>query len=618
LAKWYKFSISLATKCRIGFALAMLLIIAAGLYVPYQWMDKLVEQGKIDLARTEVNHVLNRHTQPERDSEIEGQLPPLVLDDELGKGQPVTRWIPVVKDSQHQTGDAFVKRGIKKFQDKTKDRPYIFKLHRPEQIPASGARNNAESQDDITTTLDANTIDPAASDSVPTGGVLSEILPWSAPARYLYPVRVKAKCLSENCHAGKTTKGKTTANEIEAAGQPFFAEGELVGVISVILPAGKTGVTLLFNRIFIVIGGILSGICAVVTFYLITQRFILQPVRFLRDAADHVTVEDEDDKETMSEETASWQKALSMMEQVKTGDEYERLAQAFHQMLTRLKLAHDRLRETNRALDLRLGELEAKNVALYESNKLKSEFLANVSHELRTPLNAIIGFAEILKEQSESRGDAKEIRYVSNVLNSGNLLLNFINELLDLAKIEAGKVEIHWEKCSLGEIVEALLNVTRPLAEEKKLTVKHFVDDQIGLLETDGGKLQQILFNLISNAIKFTPADGRIDLIAELIDTGDLFEGQTAAVFDIDKDIDRNHSMVKINVIDSGPGIAVEDREKIFEKFLQLDGSVTREHSGTGLGLAIVKELVEVLGGTITVGGNVGQGAIFTVLLPYK
>jgi len=217
---------------------------------------------------------------------------------------------------------------------------------------------------------------------------------------------------------------------------------------------------------------------------------------------------------------------------------------------------------------------------------------------LRTPLNAIIGFAEIVQEQAQNKDheNPKITHYSENILTSGRGLLSLINNLLDLARIEAGKVEIRWELCSVQEIFQALLSFTRPLIEEKKLQVNLHIDPNLELIETDGGKLQQILFNLLSNAIKFTPPTGCIEINAQPADT----------------------EYVQISIADTGVGIAQEQRELIFEKFRQIDGSVTREHSGTGLGLAIVKELLDVLGGTITLDGQVGKGSVFTITIPKK
>ncbi len=659
--KWYRISISLAGKCRIGFAAAVLLIIGAALFVPYRWMDKLVEQGKFEQAQVEVQHVLENHFRQVEESAMTPMEPPLILGGEESQSiqpgrwtkvrrqlrtgseqvgpyvvvpvgsdggevetvtgqflqdRPLTQWIvlestsgedravkPGMSESgEKQTvprlpGDAFVRQGIRIFaKDPTEHEKFEFRV------------------------FDYSTFGGEDPQERPQGFLhrLGGLLPQGKTARYLRAVRADKGCMAGGCHTISGTEGTTADNT--STNPRVFTEGQLVGVISVTLPPGQTSTTLLFNRIFIVTAGILSSIIAIVTFYLITQRFILQPVRSLREAADRVTVPEDqesaetggsespsrvsDNRETPSrmaelnrggkDEKESWAEAMMITEKIKTGDEFERLASAFHEMLGRLKIAHDRLRETNRALDMQLGELQARNIALFESNKLKSEFLANVSHELRTPLNAIIGFAQVVQEKSQQSEDSKTTRYATNILEAGRRLLILINDLLDSAKIEAGKIQVQWEACSAAQIIEALLNFTRPLAEQKELVVNMHVDPEIGLIETDGGKLQQILFNLLSNALEFTPPGGRIDITAQVVE----------------------EEYIQFAVSDTGPGIALEDRDKVFEKFRQIDASVTREHSGTGLGLAIVKELVTILGGSVTVGGEVGKGTTMTVLLP--
>lgn len=611
MSKWYRLSLSLAAKCRLGFAFAVLLIIAAGLFVPYRWMDKLVEQGKHELAQAEVQHVLQRHFHSVETAKTSSSSPSLTSSDESSQSSPVTCWISLAQFESAQTAagaaermdklitdDPFLRRGVKLLLDDSTI-PEIFELQTEPFVSGAARPDTSPTGDSILKSLTA-------------------VMPSDRPARYLRAVRAKADCLATGCHATRLSDTGAESGTSPVEGPSSFSEGQLLGVISVILPAGQTSITLLFNRVFIVVGGLLSCICAVVLFYLITQRFILEPVRSLRAAADEVTAASTDSRDQPEPSQDSWLKAIKITAEIKTGDEYEKLAQAFHQMLSRLKLAHDRLRETNRALDLRLDELEARNIALFESNKLKSEFLANVSHELRTPLNAIIGFTEILKEQAQSSNDEKTIRYTANVLESGHLLLRIINELLELAKIEAGKVQVHWEKCSIGNILEALLNLTRPLAEEKKITVHLDAAENLPSVETDQAKLQHILFNLIDNAIKFTPDNGRIDITACLSDH-DTFSPAEAAEPQPDPGTDTaGDAFVQICVSDTGPGIAPEDREKIFDKFFQLDGTVTRRYSGTGLGLAIVKELTQILGASISVGSNSPQGTTFTITLPVK
>ena len=254
------------------------------------------------------------------------------------------------------------------------------------------------------------------------------------------------------------------------------------------------------------------------------------------------------------------------------------------------------LRAVNKSLDLKLGQLAESNVALYESNRLKSEFLANVSHELRTPLNSILGFAELLRDTSGDKQDPRSARYLQNILNSGRNLLELINDLLDLAKIEAGRMEVRSAPLPLNDLFEGLTGILKPLSEKKNLTIVTGIAGDVPILQTDAAKLQQVLYNFLSNAIKFSPANGQIDLTAERVEDG----------------------RVLISVVDRGPGIDADKQQIIFEKFRQLDGSVTRQHSGSGLGLAISKELIGLLSGTIGVQSEPGKGATFWVTLPLK
>jgi signal transduction histidine kinase len=350
-------------------------------------------------------------------------------------------------------------------------------------------------------------------------------------------------------------------------------------MISVDIPSQIPNTQQLLNRVFILTAGGIAGTLAIVIFYLVTTRLILQPVRVLQETAEKVSEGD-----------------LNIRSDINTGDEFEVLSHTFNTMLTNLKTSADQLRAVNKSLDLRLGQLAESNVALYESNRLKSEFLANVSHELRTPLNSILGFAELLKEVARSDSDPKVSRYIQNINTAGHNLLDLINDLLDLAKIEAGRMEVRSEPLSLVDLFEALTSVLKPLTESKNLTITPTVAPEVPIIETDPAKLQQILYNFLSNAIKFSPGGGKIELDARL-------DGA---------------ERIRVSVTDHGPGIDIAKHHIIFEKFRQLDGSVTREHSGSGLGLAISKELGSLLGGSIGLQSELGAGATFFVVLPLK
>jgi len=203
---------------------------------------------------------------------------------------------------------------------------------------------------------------------------------------------------------------------------------------------------------------------------------------------------------------------LNVRSEIQTGDEFEDLSHAFNRMLRNLVSMQDQYRKVNGDLDRKVDELAQANMALYESNRLKSDFLATMSHELRTPLNSILGFSEVLL--SSDQLDDKKQRWVRNIQSSGEKLLNLINDILDLAKIEAGKMQVRLEDFSIHDICEGLINMFRPLAEKKNIDLRGQIDPAIPVLRQDVTKLQQILQNLLSNAIKFTPEGGRVLLKA--------------------------------------------------------------------------------------------------------
>lgn len=342
----------------------------------------------------------------------------------------------------------------------------------------------------------------------------------------------------------------------------------------------------MLNRIYLIAAGLTAGLLAIASFWFIVTRLILSPVRVLRGYAEKVSQGD-----------------FNIRSDVNTGDEFEQLSDMFNAMLDNVKGSQDRLRSANKSLDLKLGELAESNVALYEANKIKGEFLANVSHELRTPLNSIVGFAEVLQENFAGGDDPqadKRRRYIGNIILSSRRLLDLINDLLDLAKIEAGRVELRLSTVSVQDTCEGLANLIRPQADQRGIKLRLKAQPNLPPAETDPGKLQQVLFNFLSNAIKYSPDQGEITLTAELEEA----RGS------------RQTAMVRLSVTDQGPGIAPEDHPRVFEKFSQLDPSVTREHGGTGLGLTISKELAELLGGHIELTSEPGEGATFSLVIP--
>ncbi len=258
-----------------------------------------------------------------------------------------------------------------------------------------------------------------------------------------------------------------------------------------------------------------------------------------------------------------------------------------------------RLQDLNVVLEKKVAErteeLQITNIELEKANRLKSEFLATMSHELRTPLNAIIGFAEVLRDEITGTLNTEQKEYIGDIHSSGQHLLNMINSILDLSKIEAGKLELHYEEFSVKEAINEVLNTIVGFSDKKNIGINTNIHEDIHSLSADKIKFKQIMFNLLSNAIKFTPEHGRVSVVAERM----------------------NHH-VKISVTDTGIGIKQEDMDKIFEAFRQLDSTYARKYEGTGLGLTLTKRLVELHGGKIWAKSEYGKGSAFTFTLPIK
>jgi signal transduction histidine kinase/CheY-like chemotaxis protein len=269
--------------------------------------------------------------------------------------------------------------------------------------------------------------------------------------------------------------------------------------------------------------------------------------------------------------------------------ELRALAKTFNQMARQLSGAYQNLEEK---VSHRTSELQAANQELARANKLKSEFLANVSHELRTPLSAIIGFSQILLDGIDGPVNDEQMQDIVQVNKSGQSLLSLINQILDLSKIEAGKMELTLERIELPALITSVLEGISPLAQEKGLRIDTRFAPALPAVEADPARLKQILINLLSNAVKFTDR-GHLEVIAQ-----------------------PSGRMVRIAVKDTGIGISTEAQKLIFDEFVQGDGSSTRRHGGTGLGLSIARKLVEMHGGAITVVSEPGLGSTFTFTVP--
>ena len=392
---------------------------------------------------------------------------------------------------------------------------------------------------------------------------------------YYIPVFFKQSCLL--CHMAKgseTTFDPNAPPETRASQIPFR-------VHKVTMPYESTRESTTFIRAIVVALGMLIVAVTLFVLHTIVRHLVLYPMYHLRDVSDAITHGDTNQRAT-----------------IETEDEFRELADAFNRMLRHLTETQDQIQEVNTELDTRVDQLAQLNLQLYEANRLKSDFLANMSHELRTPLNSIIGFSEVL-QGIDSLND-KQRRYASNIRKSGRLLLEMINDILDLAKVEAGKMEVKSSEFELGRLVSAQCDMIQSLSEDKNISLSVDVPDNLPKAHQDPNKLGQILNNLLSNAIKFTPEGGMIKVTVSDVDNGRF----------------------KLLISDTGVGIAGEDQSIIFQKFRQsrkvLDGEgLTREFAGTGLGLSIVKELAKLLGGEVDFESELGRGSSFWVTLPW-
>jgi signal transduction histidine kinase len=239
-------------------------------------------------------------------------------------------------------------------------------------------------------------------------------------------------------------------------------------------------------------------------------------------------------------------------------------------------------------------EIEQKSRELEAASRHKSEFLANMSHELRTPLNAIIGFSEVLSEHMFGELNEKQDEYLKDIHASGQYLLSLINDILDLSKIEAGRMELERGDFDVPTAIDNALMLVRERAARRNIVLHTAVDERLGHVHGDERKIRQVLLNLLSNAIKFAPEGGRIAVDAR-----------------------RANGSIEVSVTDTGVGIAPEDQEAVFEEFKQV-GTAEKKVEGTGLGLALSRKFIELHGGKIWVKSQVGQGSTFTFTVPAR
>jgi signal transduction histidine kinase len=283
---------------------------------------------------------------------------------------------------------------------------------------------------------------------------------------------------------------------------------------------------------------------------------------------------------------------------IKTGDELEALAHRFNGMASKLQESYagleQKVEQRTRELEIKSQQLAEARDAADAANQTKSSFLANMSHELRTPLNAIIGYSEILQEDAADTGDKAQIEDLQKIESAGRHLLGLINNILDLSKIEAGKMDVFIEPIDIRALIKDVLSIVRPLADKSENNIEVVCPADIGSFCSDQTKIKQCLLNLMSNANKFT-SKGTLTLAVGREEGG---------------------SQVCFKVSDSGIGMTEEQLGRLFQAFSQADASTTKRFGGTGLGLAITRHFCTMLGGDVTVESTPNKGSTFTIRLP--
>ena len=546
---------SLERKCRFLFGACLFLLITASFWWYGNQTEKLVDQQNRKAGRLLVDQVmLIKHW-----SELEGteQFRPTVqgLTKEMSK-QKYEWWFIRPNAQEDRAKETRVRTPTDKFEIETYEK--FVKTAAPLD--------------------DAEVVE-----------YRERLSPSREQYEYYEPIRAKESCLLV-CHrpppggTGIDIAGSGVALAGGGlAGANTLDEGDLMAIVKVSIPNKPTQRALNLNRAILLSTAIVTVLMAMIASYIIVRYVIVKPLRHLTEVSDAVS-----------------RGNVALRADIHTGDEFEALAMAFNRMLRHLITAQEDLRQANNNLDTKVDELAQANMRLYELNTLKSDFLATMSHELRTPLNSILGFSEVLGAIATL--EDKQKRYVQNIQTSGRVLLDMINDILDLAKIESGKMDIRLTDFTVESVVGAQCDMARPLTEKKNIDLDCRIEPGLPPLHQDQPRVQQVLNNLLSNAIKFTPEGGRIVVSARRDD----------------------EDVLVVQVADTGVGIADEDQQAIFEKFRQgktaMPGGdpMTREYSGSGLGLSIVRELCRLLGGDVTLESELGKGSTFTVRLPWR
>ncbi|PRY50867.1 signal transduction histidine kinase [Arcticibacter pallidicorallinus] len=378
--------------------------------------------------------------------------------------------------------------------------------------------------------------------------------------------------------------------------QPVLFEDELIGVIEIGYSEGVTDLKLEF------IQQIVDGIAVAVK--------SAQSRAQLKALYEQTSYQSEQLEVQTEELMAANEELTAKTQQLQVSEEELRVQQEeLRQTNTELEEKAAMLKERNAAVELANEGIRVKAKELEQSSKYKSEFLANMSHELRTPLNSILILAKILSEDKQKTLTSDQVRYASVIHNAGTDLLNLINDILDLSKIESGKLDIQWEEVKTEDLRYDLQQLFNHVAASKKIAFVFDIDPNTPIqFVSDKQRVEQIVKNLLSNAFKFTSEGGQVSVKVSHILKGQDFENEVLR--------QDESGAIRFDVRDTGIGMSREQQKIVFEAFQQADGSISRKHGGTGLGLSICRELCNLLGGEIRVESELNQGSTFTLYLP--
>ncbi len=403
--------------------------------------------------------------------------------------------------------------------------------------------------------------------------------------RYVVPMVIDPSCME--CHG-------EPAGVLDVTGYPKegWKIGDLAGVLSIVMPIELYRQNSKENLIREAAFFCIAMLVFILITYYATARLVTKPLNKLTSVMARITGGDlntglDPDNIKAEGEIKELTDHFNMM--------IDELRNVYKDLENKVDLRTKDLAKANDILEAQQKQLEVINKRLLEDNKYKSDFLAIMSHELRTPLTSSVAFTDVLEKISG--GTDKERRIINEIKTNNQTLLSLINNILDMARIEAGKAELLLEPVDFVDVINAVEKVIKPLADKKELTLITDVDRTVPLIKGDREKLRRIVENLLSNAVKFTRAGGHVRVWVK-------FDGATQEI--------------TINVEDNGIGIAPEEQSLVFEKFVQGDSSIHRPYSGSGLGLALARELAELHGGRITLESELGKGSIFTVTIPVE